>query len=316
MTAMDEQRRMLDELMGKARNEDGEKNKGRNFWDVDVDKFYLAGFSPFEEFRNTKSFTWVAEAYRVAFPRRPKLRHLEWEQWSRNEGLKAQYDALSHDERNKYGYDHDLMVFLEELVQKCEHRIRAVQEEVKEQNDKIMKTMPRTDEEAIKAVNSELEELEQKVKEGEAQAENGQNLEQLKELMQEMDQKTKDKAEILRRVEIWREESQRAVCDISGNIKLPPGARHQSIHDHEAGKQYQGWRAARQLLKEMKARNLKPGRAQRNGEDPGKAERRARSGSAARDRDRDRDRDRRDRDRDRKRERSPRERSRERSRRP
>merc|ERR1712039_357445 len=143
-------------LMGKTRNEDGEKNTGRNFWDKDVDKFYLAGFSPFDEFRNTKSANWVIDSYKAAFPSRPKLQHLEWEQWSRNVDLKAQYDALSQKEREEYGYEYDLMLLLEEMIQKCDHRIRTQKEDIKVQNEKVMKSMSRGDEEALDSKIKEL----------------------------------------------------------------------------------------------------------------------------------------------------------------
>jgi len=257
---MDAQRRMLDELMGKTRNEEGEKNTGRNFWDNDVDKFYLAGFSPFDEFRNTKSANWVADSYKVAFPGRPKLQHLEWDQWSRNEGLKAQYNALPQKERDAYGYEYDLMLLLEELIQKCDHRIRTMKEEVNAQNEKVMKTTTRADEEALDAKVKELTELKDKVKEAESLAERGGNFEQLQSLMSQVDARTKERDDIVKRIEIWRDENQRAVCEISGNVILPPGARVQSIHDHQAGKQFQGWKVARQLLKELKSKGLRPGR--------------------------------------------------------
>lgn len=307
---MDEQRRMLDELMGKTRNEDPERNKGRNFWDSDVDKFFIAGFSPFCEFRNTKSASWLSDCYRAAFPDRPKLSTLEWEQWSRNEELKAQYDSLPQNEKDKYNYEYDLMLFLDQLIQKCDHRIRAVQEDVKAQNEQVMRSMSQADEQALNVLNKELDELNQKVKEAETLAENGGGFEKLQSLMQEVEPKTREKNEVLRRVELWRQENQRSVCDISGNIILPPGAKHQNIHDHEAGKQFQGWKTARQLLKRLQGQGLKLNRAEgrhspsqgrghsgdrerRRGSGRGSRTDRSRSRSATmRDRGRGRDRDR------------------------
>lgn len=313
---MDEQRRMLDELMGKTRNEEGAKNKGRNFFDGDVDKFFLAGFSPFMEFKNTKSATWLQDCYRAAFPDRPKLRSLEWEQWSRNEGLKAQYDALSQQEKDKYGYEYDLMVLLDHLVQKCDNRIRAVQEDIKTKNDEIMSSMSQADEQALETVNKELETINTKVKEAESAAEKGDDFGQLQTLMSQVECKQKEKTEILRRVDIWRLENQRSVCEISGNVILPPGAKHQNIHDHEAGKQFQGWKTARTLLKRLRALELKPGRGsggvrrstsrgrgdgdrdRRRGSTRGRAERsRSRSANSSKERARKAPREERDRDR-------------------
>jgi len=252
---------MLDELMGKTRNEDPDKNKGRNFWDDDVDKFFLAGFSPFVEFKNTKSATWLQDCYKAAFPDRPKLRSLEWEQWSRNEGLKAQYDALPQSGKDKYGYEYDLMLLLDNLVTKCDLRIRAVEEDIKAKNDEINSTMSQVDEQALDAASEELASLTAKVKEAEAKAEVGDEVGQLQSLVLQMESKQREKTEILRRVDIWRIENQRSVCEISGNVILPPGAKHQNIHDHEAGKQYQGWKTARQLLKRLKAQDPPPPRS-------------------------------------------------------
>jgi len=256
---MDEQRRMLDELMGKTRNEDGEKNTGRNFWDDDVDKFYLAGFSPFEEFRNTKSANWVADSYKAAFPSRPKLHHLEWEQWSRNDGLKAQYDALSKKEQAEFGYEYDLMLLLEE---------------------------------ALDSKTEELTKLKDQVKEAEGQAERGGNFEQLQSLMLQVEARTKERDDILKRIDIWRDENQRAVCEISGNVILPPGTRVQSIHDHEAGKQFQGWKNARQLLKELRSKGLRPGRkhVKRGGEEKEKRKRKDADRECEGEKEKDRDR--------------------------
>mmetsp|Transcript_83852 Transcript_83852/g.211173 ORF Transcript_83852/g.211173 Transcript_83852/m.211173 type:complete len:338 (-) Transcript_83852:159-1172(-) len=289
---MDEQRRMLDELMGKTRNEDGEKNTGRNFWDDDVDKFYLAGFSPFEEFRNTKSANWVADSYKAAFPSRPKLHHLEWEQWSRNDGLKAQYDALSKKEQAEFGYEYDLMLLLEEMIQKCDHRIRTMKEEIKIQNERVATSMSRADEEALDSKTEELTKLKDQVKEAEGQAERGGNFEQLQSLMLQVEARTKERDDILKRIDIWRDENQRAVCEISGNVILPPGTRVQSIHDHEAGKQFQGWKNARQLLKELRSKGLRPGRkhVKRGGEEKEKRKRKDADRECEGEKEKDRDR--------------------------
>merc|ERR1719296_666091 len=238
---------------------DAANNKGRHFSDDDVDKFYLAGFSPFEEFRNTKSFSWVTDCYRSAFPRKPALKPLEWEQWSRNDDLKATYDALSQEEKNKYGYEHDLLLFLEELVARCDQRIKVVREEINIQNENIMKSMHKSDQDALDVVSKELEELRKKVAEVEKKAEREEtgSFDELQGLMKQEDVKVKDKAEIVRRVDVWRNESQRAVCEISGNVTLAPGVKAQALHSHEEGKQFQGWKAARNLLKELRLKDVK-----------------------------------------------------------
>jgi hypothetical protein len=53
---MDEQRRLLDELMGQERNlnEGEKKNRVRHFTDSNLCKYHLAGLSPYSLFKNTK----------------------------------------------------------------------------------------------------------------------------------------------------------------------------------------------------------------------------------------------------------------------
>lgn len=351
---MDEARRLLDELMGKTRNTEGQQNKGRHFSDADVDKFFLAGFSPWQEFKNTKSALWLPDCYRLAFPNRPRLKALEWEQWSRNEDLKAQYDEISQSEKDKYGFEYDLMIFLQELVSKCDARIRVVHEEVKQKNLQMQTGgISPTDQTLLTTIAKDIDEIMSKLEEAN---DTGSDADLLKALMCLLDQKKKEKEECHRRIEIWREENQRAVCEISGNVILAPrlwstmkgthdqpGIKTQNIHDHEAGKQYQGWKMARELLVELRTKGLQPaskvgrrsasrsrgrgsrsrGRGRRDRSRSGKRDRsrsgrRDRSRSAAK-RDRDRGGERRERSRSRSaanrdRDRSGRDRERERSR--
>lgn len=54
---MDEQRALLDELMGKERDVPAEKKRklGVHFSDPDICKYYICGFCPNSLFTNTKS---------------------------------------------------------------------------------------------------------------------------------------------------------------------------------------------------------------------------------------------------------------------
>lgn len=53
---MDEQRKLLDELMGQERNlnEGDKKHRVRHFTDSNLCKYHLAGLSPYSLFKNTK----------------------------------------------------------------------------------------------------------------------------------------------------------------------------------------------------------------------------------------------------------------------
>lgn len=59
LVGMDEQRALMDQLMGANRDlppEEAAKRK-RNFWDSDIDKYFLCGLCPALVFKNTKSET-------------------------------------------------------------------------------------------------------------------------------------------------------------------------------------------------------------------------------------------------------------------
>merc|ERR1719469_496004 len=81
--------------------------------------------------------------------------------------------------------------------------------------------------------------------------------------MAQVDAKAKEKDEIMKHVDLWRSEGQRAVCEISGNVILPPEGKdqrdqNQNIHNHEEGKSFQSWKAARDVFKDLQAKDPKP----------------------------------------------------------
>lgn len=110
---MDEQRALLDMLMGKTRNvPDSEKKniQETHFSDRNVCKNFICGLCPHILFGATKS----------------DIGKCPYEICDNAEAvrLKAQFDALEQSEKDKYGYEHDLVLQLEDLVKGCDQRIQ------------------------------------------------------------------------------------------------------------------------------------------------------------------------------------------------
>jgi len=112
----DEARALLDQLMGNERDVklDERTNKKRHFTDEDVCKYHLCGLSPYTLFRNTKSDLMGGDEYDKKVC----------------EESKAQWEALSQEEKDKYGYEWELKVCLEKLVRDVDHKVRRGNERV------------------------------------------------------------------------------------------------------------------------------------------------------------------------------------------
>lgn len=110
---MDDQRALLDQLMGRTRDlpDDEKAAKRRKFYDKDVCKFYLAGLSPYSLFRNSKSASFL-DNYGNSYTK------------EEDEDCKVEYDALPQDMKDKYGYDYQLFDFLTDLLRKCDQKVQ------------------------------------------------------------------------------------------------------------------------------------------------------------------------------------------------
>jgi len=106
---MDEQRAILDALMGADRDGEAGPSKVKHFTDDDVCPYFLCGMCPHEMFTNTK----------LSLGDCPKL-HLDL--------LKTQYEAEREKTGNDYGYEVETMKYVKELVDNCDRKIRQGQE--------------------------------------------------------------------------------------------------------------------------------------------------------------------------------------------
>eukprot|EP00462_Mataza_sp_D1_P013216 CAMPEP_0175161822 /NCGR_PEP_ID=MMETSP0087-20121206/24817_1 /TAXON_ID=136419 /ORGANISM="Unknown Unknown, Strain D1" /LENGTH=395 /DNA_ID=CAMNT_0016450277 /DNA_START=34 /DNA_END=1221 /DNA_ORIENTATION=+ len=231
---MDAARALMDQLMGKQRDlaADDKSRHKRHFWDSDIDKFYLCGLNPHTLFFNT----------RVDLGPSGK---------EEDEECKAEWDALSQDEKDKYGYEHDLMTKLQELVRSCDSTIEKnkarVAKEVQlspEDMEKLAKVKKQ-----ITELTSKMEELGDMGQVDDAQA----LIIEIDGLMKEKQtiEMGLDKPGMLKSTET--KQKTMYVCEVSGNFMCSTdnGTR---LKNHYEGKLYKGWKACRDKLKELEAR--------------------------------------------------------------
>jgi hypothetical protein len=104
---------MLDQLMGGERDValDKRTNKVKQFHEPDICKHLLCGICPHDSFRTTKSdlgpcrFT-CTDAHT-------------------NATCKEQWDALTQEEKDKYGYEYDLYMLLDDLTRNLDRKIAS-----------------------------------------------------------------------------------------------------------------------------------------------------------------------------------------------
>jgi len=266
--AMSEARKMLDQLMGKARNVNlGEEVKARHFSDPDVCKFHLCGLCPYEMFKNTRSDLGG---------------HPEDEE--DDDKCKEEYDKLSDSEKRRYGYEKNLLEFLRRLVRQCDQRIES------QKARQLDTTVSQEEVERIAALERQMADLTAK---SEALAEEGE-IDEAQKLIEEVERLKIQKEAI---ANAPMREKRMIVCDISGNL-MSSTDNDERIDAHFQGKLYIGWKAVRDKVAEIEERERR--RLAPPPPPPAAAADRSRDRSRERDRDRDRnDKDRRDRSRDR-----------------
>ena len=97
MTSLDQQRALLEQLMGMERDVPLSERTGkkRMFYDPDICKYHVAGISPYTLFKGTKSDLCIHSG--------PYTKILDDE-------CQKQFQELPQREKDKYGYEYDLMM--------------------------------------------------------------------------------------------------------------------------------------------------------------------------------------------------------------
>mmetsp|Transcript_9482 Transcript_9482/g.28518 ORF Transcript_9482/g.28518 Transcript_9482/m.28518 type:complete len:334 (-) Transcript_9482:254-1255(-) len=293
----DEMRAMLDQLMGADRNlppeEQNKPKPPRRLDDPKLCKNYLLGFCPAEEFQRTKHDFGQCT-----------LDH--------DNEAKAQWEKLSDDEKDRFGYERALRAVLEDMMDDLRRKIQRNESRLKQQ---AVPSLPSAEQDKLDVMSKRIADL---VAESEKLGEEGdvdgsqaaaQQAETLKA------QKARNEAEAATRGGSGgRGATTQYVCQISAVIVDNSETR---IKDHLSGRNYKSWVRAHEALKGLKetldARGSKPRAPDARGSSrPADHPRdRSKDRDPSRDRDRDRDRDRgsgrdreRDRDRDRERDRA------------
>mmetsp|Transcript_29386 Transcript_29386/g.71614 ORF Transcript_29386/g.71614 Transcript_29386/m.71614 type:complete len:320 (-) Transcript_29386:367-1326(-) len=285
---MDAARALLDSLMGAERNaalEDREKLR-RKFHDRSVCKHYLCGLCPYEVLAQTKSD--VGE-------------HKEGSE--HNLRCKQEWEALSDEERKEYGYEYDLLEWLDKLVRQCNDNIAMSRKRIEENEDEkpAEKKLNEEEQEQVLKIQAEVDDIVARAEKlgEEGEVEKSLALTNQAEVLKKQIQAIKQPIQILPNTD-----RQLVVCEVSGNLLCSTDTEDRKQR-HYAGRHYQGWSAIRAKLKDLTEKvgprpvDWKPKRAASNRDDQS----RDRDRDRPRDRDRDRDRDRRRRDRGRDRDR-------------
>lgn len=233
---------MLDEMMGPERNVDLDKVTGRRrqFADPDVDKHHLAGCSPYALFRGTSK----NEGY---------LNPREVERHAKmvcDDALRAEYEALPREEKDRLGYERDLYFLLEDLVARCDVRVRKAKE-------KLAEAVKRVEDKVNERRASWQVRIDEKMRLSEEAGEAG-DIDRCQALVAEAEALREPMAracEETRRTLVPRggAHNERA-CEISGAILLADCTEENDAVGHFTGKNYVAWKTIRDVHAAMKAR--------------------------------------------------------------
>jgi hypothetical protein len=115
---MDEQRALLDQLMGRTRDVPDNLKKSIatiRFTDKRVCKYYLCGLCPYSCFSGTKTDLGVCP-FEICGDN------------TEAEECKRVFNQLSPSERDRYGYEWDLLKLLDDLIRGCDRKIERHKE--------------------------------------------------------------------------------------------------------------------------------------------------------------------------------------------
>mmetsp|Transcript_6247 Transcript_6247/g.8059 ORF Transcript_6247/g.8059 Transcript_6247/m.8059 type:complete len:312 (+) Transcript_6247:110-1045(+) len=290
---MDEQRKLLDELMGQERNlnEGDKKHRVRHFTDENLCKYHLAGLSPYSLFKNTKSDFGV---YEKEF----------------DDECRDAFQSLPQSEKDKYGYEYDLMMLLERLVSQCDQRVKRHADRIRldhlEELEQITKSLSHDELLRFSELDDEIKKIE-----GGPEVEgsainlglNGKVDEAIAALGKTEAYKREITSMEIKAMNNAKEATGKKhmiVCDVSGNF-MNSTDNGDRLRCHFEGKQYQGWKQIREKLAELRKKNPPPPppsrgsdrRSDRRDYDDRRSDRRG-GHSDRRERERDRDRGHRD----------------------
>ena len=235
-------RQQMDELMGKQRDDDANSQaKVQDFDDPNLDRFYLCGCSPYELLKGTKS---------EAMPQLDREGFL----LERDEATKRRWEALTQTQRDEYGFEKDLMLLLQKLVDEQDRRIAGASRKYDAANNAVP--------EVNLSVVSDVEVLVDEIKELHAQCEVlGEQGEVDASLVafKQANEKQQRLTELEKKIKP-QNVKKHFVCTVSGLVYSSTD-NEDRMAELQSGRQYRGWKQIRDKLEELKRRDPpSPGR--------------------------------------------------------
>lgn len=210
------------------------ETKTIDFSRPDIDRFYLCGCSPYTTLAGTKSEAMLPV---LAQPLKQDVK------------LKEAWDALEQRERDKYGFEHELFVFLRDLVEENDRRIQSTKARLEAQWDPSEAEMPPETAAVLSNLNDQITELQVKA---EVAGESG-DIDESVKLNESAEALIRRKQEIESAAELRKQDfaaKRQVVCEISGLIHAA-NDNEQRLAELHSGRQWKGWKAIRDKYAEL-----------------------------------------------------------------
>eukprot|EP00747_Dinoflagellata_sp_TGD_P158967 gnl/TRDRNA2_/TRDRNA2_177860_c0_seq6.p1 gnl/TRDRNA2_/TRDRNA2_177860_c0~~gnl/TRDRNA2_/TRDRNA2_177860_c0_seq6.p1 ORF type:complete len:277 (-),score=1.95 gnl/TRDRNA2_/TRDRNA2_177860_c0_seq6:1267-2097(-) len=225
---MEQQRALLDQLLGSNRNLLANQipEAKKKFFDADVCKYYVSGLCPFYElFKNTKS-----DLGPCRYP-------------IHEDRYRDEYDALTQKARSKYRYETDLKYVLKEMVREMDRKIKKNRQRAEEENEpkNITEEQTRMLDDLTTRINQHMEASRKygELSEVERSLQSAREAEVINIEKENLEQRLKFPSGRIM-----------FVCEICG-VFINSTDNEARRADHYNGKQYLGWKAIRDKLREL-----------------------------------------------------------------
>jgi len=235
---MEQQRALLDELMGAERNrrtiEEGAQRSGgreRRFFDREVDKLHLLGCSPYELLRGTKNDPGP----------NPKVA---------DDKCKKEWEALSEAEKARYPYEDMALSELRRVLQNVDMKIARNRQRCFNVEPAALEADARKVMEHENRIEAMLTQIPKIAAAG-----------QVRLAYEKMATLEAEKKSIERLMQVPESQKRMLMCEVSGNL-ISRGDNDDRLASHFSGRQYNGLRILREKLKELEEKH----RNKRNGD--------------------------------------------------
>lgn len=208
-------------------------NRVRKFYDDDVCKYFLVGTCPYMLFRNSKSDLGA---------------HI----LIHDDACKTEWEKLSQEEKDKYGYEAETLRLLGDLVAQSDRLVARNKARVAE-TEGVHKL---TDDEAQRLVDIELK-ITELTRKAESLGEEG-KVDEAQEALAAIEECNREKKGIHHAR--GGGEKTMMVCEVSGNF-LSSTDNEDRLRAHFEGKVYNGWKTVRDKYTEMTEAFRKAGRS-------------------------------------------------------